>query len=219
MEITEILSKCDHTLLDRRATQSDIAALIDDGIKFGTASVCIPPCFVGFASKYASNRIPVCTVIGFPNGYNSTSVKLFEAKQAIEDGADEIDAVINVGMLKAKNYDYVLSEISALKEVCGDRILKIIIETCLLTEEEKIIMCSLVGKGGADYIKTSTGFSDGGAKREDIVLMRAHLAENVKIKAAGGIRTLGDAEDFIKLGADRLGTSAIVKAVKAMEEK
>ncbi len=140
MEITEILSKCDHTLLDRRATQSDIAALIDDGIKFGTASVCIPPCFVGFASKYASNRIPVCTVIGFPNGYNSTSVKLFEAKQAIEDGADEIDAVINVGMLKAKNYDYVLSEISALKEVCGDRILKIIIETCLLTEEEKIIM-------------------------------------------------------------------------------
>ncbi len=219
MEITEILSKCDHTLLDRRATIVDIAALIEDGIRFGTASVCIPPCFVGFASKYAAGRILICTVIGFPNGYNTTPVKLFEAKQAIADGADEIDAVINVGMLKAKNYDYVLGEISALKEVCGDRILKIIIETCLLTDEEKIVMCSLVEKGGADYIKTSTGFADGGAKREDIILMRAHLDKNVKIKAAGGIRTLGDAEDFIRLGADRLGTSAIVKAVKAMEEK
>lgn len=219
MEISEILSKCDHTLLDRCATERDIEELIDDGIKYGTASVCIPPCYVEFASRYSAGKIPICTVIGFPNGYNSTSVKIFEVRQAIEDGADELDAVINVGMLKAKDYQSILSEIRRLKQICCDKILKIIIETCLLTDEEKVQMCKLVSDGGADYIKTSTGFGSGGAKREDIILMRANLSRNVKIKAAGGIRTINDAEDFIKLGADRLGTSAIIKAVKAMEER
>ena len=217
MDIKEILSKCDYTLLDRCATWADIEAVINDGIKYGVASVCIPPCFVARAKQYAGDKLKICTVIGFPNGYNSTQAKLFEAKDALDGGADEIDAVINVGELKAKNYDFVLGEIEHLKKLCGDKVLKIIIETCLLTDEEKIKMCELVYKGGADYIKTSTGFSSGGATREDIALMRKHLNSSVKIKASGGIRTISDAEDFITLGADRIGTSGIIKAVKALQ--
>ena len=216
MDIKEILSKCDYTLLDRCTTSSDIKALIDDGIKYGVASVCIPPCFVPRAKQYVGSALKICTVIGFPNGYNSTEAKLFEAAEALNNGADEIDAVINVGELKAKNYDYILNEISCLKKLCGDKVLKIIIETCLLTDEEKIKMCELVYHGGADYIKTSTGFSSGGAMREDITLMRNNLSSSVKIKASGGIRTIRDAEDFIALGADRIGTSGIIKAVKAL---
>ncbi|MCH5164028.1 MAG: deoxyribose-phosphate aldolase [Clostridiales bacterium] len=216
MDVKEILSKCDYTLLDRSATFADIQAVLDDGIKYGVASVCIPPCFVCRAKQYVEDKLKICTVIGFPNGYNSTEAKLFEATEALNNGADEIDAVINVGELKAKNYDFILGEISCLKARCKDKILKIIIETCLLSDEEKIKMCELVYNGGADYIKTSTGFSSGGATREDIALMRKHLNNNVKIKASGGIRTIRDAEDFIVLGADRIGTSGIIKAVKAL---
>lgn len=218
IDIKELLSKCDYTLLDRSASWEDIKAVLNDGIKYGVASACIPPCFVKRAKQYVGDRLPICTVIGFPNGYNTTKAKVFEAMEAIKDGADEIDAVINVGELKAKNYDCILSEIKALKEVCGDKILKIIIEACLLTEDEKIKACELVTKGGADYIKTSTGFSSGGATREDVALMRKFVGIGVKVKAAGGIRTIEDAEDFIKLGADRIGTSGIIKAVKALRE-
>lgn len=218
IDIKELLSKCDYTLLDRSASWEDIKAVLGDGIKYGVASACIPPCFVKLAKQYVGDRLPICTVIGFPNGYNTTKAKVFEAKEAILDGADEIDAVINVGELKAKNYDCILSEIKALKEVCGDKILKIIIEACLLTEDEKIKACELVTKGGADYIKTSTGFASGGATREDVALMRKFIGIGVKVKAAGGIRTIEDAEDFIRLGADRIGTSGIIKAVKALRE-
>lgn len=217
MEISEILRKCDHTLLDRCATEKDIAALIDDGIKYNVASVCIPPCYVRFTKEYSAGGITICTVVGFPNGYNSTSVKVFEAKAAISDGADEIDHVINAGMLKAERYSDIVDEIRRLKEVCGNKILKVIIETCLLTDEEKRIMCRLVGEGGADFIKTSTGFAAGGATREDVALLKANVPKSVKVKAAGGIKTLTDAEDLILLGADRLGTSRIVKIVKEME--
>lgn len=217
MDIKEILSKCDHTLLDRCATVNDVKALIDDGIKFKVASVCIPPCFVESAKAYAGERITICTVIGFPNGYSTTNAKVMEAKEAIALGADEIDAVINVGQLKAGNYDYVLNEIKALKRVCGDKILKIIVETGLLTIEEKIKTCELVTKGGADFIKTSTGFIPSGATIEDVKLFKEHIGPKVKIKAAGGIRTVAAAEEFIAAGADRLGTSAIIKAVKAMQ--
>lgn len=214
MEIKNILSRVDHTLLARDATWDDIKTVIDDGIHFGTASVCIPPSFVKAAAEYAKGRIAICTVIGFPNGYNTEAVKVFETEQAVSEGADEIDMVINIGLLKEKKYDSLLSEIKAVKGACEGRVLKVIIETCMLTDDEKIKMCEIVGKSGADYIKTSTGFAGGGATREDVSLFAAHVPPHLKIKAAGGIRSLADAEDFISLGASRLGTSAIVKIVK-----
>ena len=214
MDIKNIVAKCDHTQLGVTATWEEIKSLIDDGIKYHTASVCIPPCYVGAAKKYAGDRLAICTVIGFPNGYNSKEVKVFETQDAIKNGADEIDMVINVGDLKAKLYDKILDEIVAVKCACGNRILKVIIETCLLTEEEKVKMCEIVTKAKADFIKTSTGFSKAGATREDVALFKKHVGNNVKIKAAGGISSVKDAEDFIALGADRLGTSRIVKIVK-----
>ncbi len=214
MKISEILSKCDHTLLSVSATLEDIKAICDDGIKYATASVCIPPSYVKEAKDYVGDKLKICTVIGFPNGYNTIAVKVFEAKQAIENGADEIDTVINIGHLKSKRYDDILNELVALREACADKILKVIIETCLLTEEEKIKMCEIVSKSGADYIKTSTGFSTGGATRDDVSLFAKHIADGVLIKAAGGIASLEDAEDFIKLGASRLGTSRVVKIAK-----
>lgn len=218
MSIENILSKCDHTLLGQTATWADIKAICDDGMKYKTASVCIPPAFVKRAKEYVGDNLAICTVIGFPNGYNTTAVKVFETEEAVKEGADEIDMVINLGDLKSGNLKAVENEIIAIKKACGDKILKVIIETCLLNEGEKIIMCNIVTDAGAEYIKTSTGFSTGGATREDVKLMRAHVGENVKVKAAGGISSIEDAEDFIALGADRLGTSRIVKAVKAMEE-
>ena len=214
MNISEILSKCDHTLLAQTATRDEILAVCDDGIRFGTASVCIPAAYVKEAKAYVGNRLAICTVIGFPNGYSTTAAKLFECRDAIENGADEIDTVINVGHLKSGRYDEILTELKQLKQICGNRILKVIIETCLLSEAEKIKMCELVTASGADYIKTSTGFSTAGATREDVALFAAHVGKNVKIKAAGGIATLADAEDFIALGASRLGTSRIVKLAK-----
>ena len=217
MDIKDILSKCDHTLLSQTATWEDIKAICDDGMKYHTASVCIPPCYVKEAKEYVGDRLAICTVIGFPNGYNTTAVKNFETADALKNGADEIDMVINIGALKAGNYQYVEDEIKTLKQTCGDKILKVIIETCLLTDAEKIQMCQVVSDSGAEYIKTSTGFGGGGATREDVALFKAHVAPHVKIKAAGGIANLQDAEDFVALGADRLGTSRIVKAVKAME--
>lgn len=219
MELNEILSKCDHTLLKQTATFEDIKALCDDGIKFKTASVCIPPCYVKQAKEYVEDKLKICTVIGFPNGYNSTDVKSFETYEALMDGADEIDMVINIGELKAKNYDYVQNEIVTINNVCKkfNKILKVIIETCLLTDEEKIKMCEIVTNAQADYIKTSTGFSTAGATKEDVALFTKHIGSNVKIKAAGGISNLADAEDFIKLGADRLGTSRIVKIAKELK--
>lgn len=214
MDIKEILSKCDHTLLAQTATWEEISSLIDDGIKYGTASVCIPPCYVAGAKKYAGDRLKICTVIGFPNGYNTTEVKVFETSQAVKEGADEIDMVINIGALKAGQYEKILDEIRAVKKACSGKLLKVIIETCLLTDPEKVKMCEIVTAAGADYIKTSTGFSKAGATREDVALFKAHVGKNVKIKAAGGISSIKDAEDFIALGADRLGTSRIVKIVK-----
>lgn len=219
MEIKEILSKCDHTLLAQTATWEDIKAICDDGIKYQTASVCIPPCFVKQASEYSKGRVVICTVIGFPNGYNTTAVKEFETKVAIANGADEIDMVINIGELKAGNYDYVENEIRTLKKACGDKILKVIIETCLLTDDEKIKMCELVTKAGADFIKTSTGFSKAGATFADIELFAKHVGKNVRMKAAGGISSIEDAEKFVELGASRLGTSRIVKIVKKQESE
>lgn len=219
MEIKEILSKCDHTLLAQTATWEDIKAICDDGIKYQTASVCIPPCFVKQASEYSKGRVVICTVIGFPNGYNTTAVKEFETKDAIANGADEIDMVINIGELKAGNYDYVENEIRTLKKACGDKILKVIIETCLLTDDEKIKMCELVTKAGADFIKTSTGFSKAGATFADIELFAKHVGKNVRMKAAGGISSIEDAEIFVELGASRLGTSRIVKIVKKQESE
>lgn len=214
MDIKQILGKCDHTQLSQTATWEDIKVLIDDGIKFGTASVCIPPCYVGQAKKYAGDRLAICTVIGFPNGYNTKEVKVFETADAIKNGADEIDMVINIGDLKAKLYDKIKDEIIAIKAACNGKILKVIIETCLLSEEEKIKMCEIVTAAKADFIKTSTGFSKAGATREDVALFKAHVGNGVKIKAAGGISSVRDAEDFVALGADRLGTSRIVKIVK-----
>lgn len=214
MDIKEILGKCDHTLLSVTATWPEIKQVIDDGIKYGAASACIPPCYVDEAKKYANGKLAICTVIGFPNGYSSKDVKVFEAFDAVKHGADEIDMVINIGDLKAKFYDKIQDEITAVKSVCGDKILKVIIETCLLTEEEKIKMCEIVTAAKADYIKTSTGFSTAGATREDIEIFAKHVGEGVKIKAAGGISSIQDAEDFVSLGADRLGTSRIVKIVK-----
>ena len=219
MEIKEILSRVDHTLLSQSATWDEIKALCDDGIKYKTASVCIPPSFVMDAKQYVGNRLKICTVIGFPSGYNTTAVKCFETENAIENGADEIDMVINIGWLKDKKYDEILSEINAVKHACGDKILKVIIETCLLSREEKIKMCEIVSLSGADYIKTSTGFSTGGATREDVEIFAEYKAEHLKIKAAGGISSIDDAIDFINLGAERLGTSRIVKIVKGKNDE
>ncbi|MBQ7780202.1 MAG: deoxyribose-phosphate aldolase [Clostridia bacterium] len=214
MELKTILSKCDHTLLAQGATWNEIKAICDDGIKYGTASVCIPASYVKRAKEYVGDKLAICTVIGFPNGYSTTATKVFECKDAISNGADEIDTVINIGDLKDCRYDEILNELKALKEACGEKILKVIIETCLLTDEEKIKMCQIVTESGADYIKTSTGFSTAGATREDVKLFSENIGEGVKIKAAGGIASLADAEDFINLGADRLGTSRIVKIAK-----
>ena len=215
MEIKEILSCVDHTLLSQNATLDDIKAICDDQ----TASVCIPPAFVMDAKQYVGNRLKICTVIGFPNGYNTTAVKCFETENAIQNGADEIDMVINIGWLKDKKYDEILSEIKSVKRACGDKILKVIIETCLLSREEKIKMCEIVSLSGADYIKTSTGFSTGGATREDVEIFAEYKAEHLKIKAAGGISSIEDAIDFINLGAERLGTSRIVKIVKGKNDE
>lgn len=214
MNITEILARCDHTLLLQTATWDEIRAICDDGMKYQTASVCIPPCYVKQAKEYVGDRLAICTVIGFPNGDSTTAVKCFEAAEALREGADEIDMVIHVGDLKAGNDDKILEEIRAIKAVCGTKILKVIIETCLLNEDEKLRMCRIVTESGADYIKTSTGFSTAGATREDVALMRANVGAHVKVKAAGGIASLQDAEDFINLGADRLGTSRVVKIIK-----
>ena len=219
MDIKTILSKCDHTLLAQTATWEEIRALCDDGMKYGTASVCIPPSYVKRAKEYVGDKLAICTVIGFPNGYNTTAVKCFETEDAVRDGADEIDMVINLGALRDRDYDFVREEIRAVKQSCGDKILKVIIETCLLSEEEKKVMCRLVTEAGADFIKTSTGFSTAGATREDVKLMRENVGEGVMVKAAGGIGSLQDAEDFLALGADRLGTSRVVKAVKQMEKQ
>lgn len=215
MLLKDILSRVDHTELKQVATWEDIKSLCDDGVKYGVASVCIPPSYVKQASEYLTGQLSVCTVIGFPNGYNTTAVKCFEAKEAIANGASEIDMVINIGWLKDKKYDLILDEIKAIKEVCGDIVLKVIIETCLLTDEEKVHMCEIVSESGADYIKTSTGFSTAGATFEDIELFSKNVSKSVSIKAAGGISSLDDAYKFIDLGADRLGTSRIVKIVKS----
>ena len=217
-ELKNILSRVDHTLLAQGATWDEIKAICDDGIKYGCASVCIPASYVKQAAEYVAGKIVICTVIGFPNGYDTTAAKCFEAGDAVANGAGEIDMVINVGWVKDKLYGKVLEEIRQVKAACDGRLLKVIIETCLLTEEEKIEMCRVVSESGADYIKTSTGFGGGGATREDVALFKAHVAPHVKIKAAGGIANLDDARDFVALGADRLGTSRIVKAVKAMEQ-
>lgn len=217
MEIREILSRCDHTLLAVDATWEDIRALCDDGIRYGVASVCIPSVFVKRAKEYVGDRLRICTVVGFPNGYSKGSVKAEEARAAIADGADEIDTVIHVGALKMRDREALLSELSEIRRATEGYVLKVIIETCLLSTEEKLLACEVVSASGADYIKTSTGFSTGGATREDVALLRANVSPAVKVKAAGGIASLGDAEDFIALGADRLGTSRIVKLVKAGE--
>ena len=219
MDIKEILEKCDHTLLRVDCTSEEIRNLCDQGIKYNCASVCIPPCHVAGAKRYVGDRLKICTVIGFPNGYSTTAAKCFEAQDAVKNGASEIDMVINIGWVKDGLYDQVLEEIKAVKAACDGRLLKVIIETCLLTDAEKIEMCRVVSESGADYIKPSTGFGGGGATREDVALFKAHVDPHVKIKAAGGIANLDDARDFIALGADRLGTSRIVKAVKAMEQQ
>ena len=216
--VKDILRRVDHTLLSQGATWEEIRAICDDGVKYGCASVCIPASYVRRAAEYVAGKIAICTVIGFPNGYSTTAAKCFEAQDAVKNGASEIDMVINIGWVKDGLYDQVLEEIKAVKAACDGRLLKVIIETCLLTDAEKIEMCRVVSQSGADYIKTSTGFGGGGATREDVALFKAHVDPHVKIKAAGGIANLQDAEDFVALGADRLGTSRIVKAVKAMEK-
>ena len=213
-ELQDILSRVDHTLLAQGATWKEIKAICDDGIKYGCASVCIPASYVKQAAEYVAGKIPVCTVIGFPSGYDTTAAKCFEASDAVANGASEIDMVINIGWVKDGLYDKVLSEIRDVKGHCHGKLLKVIIETCLLTDAEKIELCRVVSESGADYIKTSTGFGGGGATREDVALFKAHVAPHVKIKAAGGIADLNDAKDFIALGADRLGTSRIVKAME-----
>nr|MCR4923053.1 deoxyribose-phosphate aldolase [Lachnospiraceae bacterium] len=207
MDIKKILAACDHTLLLQGSTWEEIKAICDDAKKYGTASVCIPPCYVKKAKEYVLDEVKICTVIGFPNGNMTTETKVFETEDALRNGADEIDMVINIGMLKAKEYEYVINEIKKIKACCGNRILKVIIETCLLTKEEKIKACEIVRESGADYIKTSTGFSTAGATFEDIELFAKHVGDGVKIKAAGGISSLEDAEKFMELGASRLGTS------------
>ena len=217
MELNEILSKVDHTLLAQTATWAEIKAICDDGMKYHTASVCIPASYVKQARDYVGDKLPICTVIGFPNGYNTTAAKVFETEDAVKNGADEIDMVINLGMVKDKCWDMLLDEIVRIKAACGGKLLKVIIECCLLTDEEKIKLCEIVSASGAEYIKTSTGFSKGGATFDDVALMRAHCAPSVKVKAAGGISSVEDAEHFIELGAERLGTSRIVKIAKQLE--
>lgn len=217
MDINNILSHCDHTLLAVDAKWDDIRQICDDGMKYKTASVCIPASYVRQASEYVAGKLAICTVIGFPNGYSTTAVKAFEAKNAVENGADEIDMVINVGWAKDGRFNDILNEIKEVKAACGGKILKVIIETCLLSDDEKKELCRVVTESGADFIKTSTGFSKGGATREDIALFAANIGENVRMKAAGGIRSFEDAEDYLALGCERLGTSAIVKLVKNQE--
>ena len=217
MDNQTLLAAVDHTLLTQTATWDEIRQICDDGAAYGCASVCIPASYVKQAADYLGDRLPVCTVIGFPNGYSTTAVKVLEAKDAIANGAKEIDMVINIGWAKDGRWEDLLSEIKAVKAACGGLVLKVIIETCLLTEEEKIRLCRIVSDSGADFIKTSTGFSTAGATREDVALFKANVAPHVKIKAAGGISSLQDAEDFLDLGASRLGTSRIVKAVKGLE--
>ena len=214
MNLSEILSKCDHTLLAQTATWDEIRAVCDDGIRFGCASVCIPASYVKQANDYVGGKIAICTVIGFPNGYATSAAKCFETADAIANGATEIDMVINIGWVKDGRFDLVLEEIRAVKKACGDILLKVIIETCLLTEAEKIEMCRVVSESGAEYIKTSTGFGGAGATREDVALFKAHVMPHLKIKAAGGIADMADAEAFVALGADRLGTSRIVNSLK-----
>ena len=218
MEISEILARCDHTLLSQTATWADIKALCDDGMQYHTASVCIPASYVKQAREYVDGKLPICTVIGFPNGYDTTAAKCFMASDAVDNGADEVDMVINIGWAKDGKFDAVRDEITAVKKACKGKLLKVIIETCLLTDEEKIALCKAVSDSGADYIKTSTGFSKAGATFHDVELFAAHVAPHVKIKAAGGISSIADAEEFIRLGASRLGTSRIVKLAKAMEK-
>ena len=218
MELKEILSKCDHTLLAQTATWEEIRALCDDGIRYGCASVCIPASFVKQAKEYVGQKLPICTVIGFPNGYATTASKCFMASDAVDNGADEVDMVINIGWAKEGRWEDITAEIASIKAACKGRLLKVIIETCLLTDEEKIALCKCVSDSGADYIKTSTGFSKAGATFADVELFAKNVAPHVKIKAAGGISSLADAEEFIRLGASRLGTSRIVKLAKAMEK-
>lgn len=215
MEVKQILGMCDHTLLGVPSTQKEIQTILDDAMTYQCASACIPASFVKFACDYVQGKLAICTVIGFPNGYSTTATKVFETKDALENGASEIDMVINVGWVKDGRYDLVLDEIKQIKAVCGDKILKVIIETCLLTTEEKIKMCEVVSKSGADFIKTSTGFSTAGATFEDVALMKEHCESHVQIKAAGGISSFDDAQKFIELGATRLGTSRLVKLMKA----
>ncbi|MBQ6997669.1 MAG: deoxyribose-phosphate aldolase [Oscillospiraceae bacterium] len=217
MNISEILAKCDHTLLGQAATWADIKAICDDGIRYHTASVCIPQSFVKQAKEYVGDRLAICTVIGFPNGYATTAAKCFMASDTVDNGADEVDMVINIGWAKEGKWDAITAEIAAIKKACKGKLLKVIIETCLLTDEEKIALCKCVSDSGADYIKTSTGFSTAGATFHDVELFAKHVAPHVKIKAAGGISSIEDAEKFIALGADRLGTSRIVKIAKALE--
>ncbi len=217
MDINRILAAVDHTLLAQDAVWEQIKTLCDDGLRCHTASVCIPPSFVRQAKDYVGDRLAVCTVIGFPNGYSTTAVKCFETEDAVQNGADEIDMVINLGWVKEQNWDALLAEIRAVKAACRGKLLKVIVEACLLTEEEKIRMCEIVSQSGADFIKTSTGFAGGGATREDVALFARHVTPSVRIKAAGGISSLQDAEDFLNLGASRLGASRIVKAAKAAE--
>ena len=214
MEIFNILSKVDHTYLKQDAVWQDIQRICDEGVLFSCASVCIPPSFVSQAKDYVGEKIKICTVTGFPNGYATNKVKCFESQEAVRNGADEIDTVINIGDLKSQNYDKILNDLRDIKKSCESRILKVIIETCLLSEYEKIKMCELVTESGADFIKTSTGFSTSGATKEDIILFKENVGKNVKIKAAGGIKTLDDAIEFINLGASRLGTSRIIQIVK-----
>lgn len=216
MELDKLLSYVDHTLLSQDASWEQIRSVLDDGMKFKTASVCIPASYVKRAAEYVDGKINICTVIGFPCGYSTTASKVFETQDAVSNGADEIDMVINIGWLKDEKYDLLLSEIRAVKEACQDKLLKVIVETCLLTEEEKIKMCEIVSLSGADYIKTSTGFSSGGATFDDVKLFKANVSQGVKIKAAGGISSIDDAEHFIELGASRLGTSRIVKIAKKL---
>lgn len=217
MDKKVILSKVDHTLLGQAATWAEIKTILDDGIKYGCASACIPAAYVKQAAEYVDGKLPICTVIGFPNGYSTTAAKVFEAKDAVANGADEVDMVINVGFLKDKRYQELEEEIRQIHEACNGKILKVIIETCLLTEEEKIRICEIVTNAGAEFIKTSTGFSTAGATFADVELMRKYVGKDVKVKAAGGISSFDDAEEFVRLGADRLGTSRLVKIMKNMD--
>ena len=218
MELSEILSRCDHTLLSPTATWAEIKAICDDGMKYHTASVCIPASFVAKAREYVGENLPICTVIGFPNGYDTTAAKCFMAADAVKNGADEIDMVINLGLAKEGRWQDITAEIAAVKAACGDKVLKVIIETCLLTDGEKVALCGCVSDSGADYIKTSTGFSTAGATFHDVEIFAENVAPHVKIKAAGGISSIEDAEKFIALGADRLGTSRIVKIAKELKK-